>query len=68
MHTPAADYVYFWLAIFCGGGLLLCAWVWVFCALAALGSPHYWTWRRVLYAFLLGPMAVGDIMDSHRKW
>lgn len=57
MHTPQIDYVLFWLG---GGMLFLCCWPWLFCAMVALGSPKYWTWRRIGFALALGPFALGD--------
>lgn len=66
MHTPAADYVQFWLLLFGSGALLLCTWPWLFCAIVALGGMKHRTWRRVLYALALGPFALGDVMS--RRW
>lgn len=65
MHTPQGDYVLFWLG---GGMLFLCCWPWLFCALYALGHPRHWTLNRVIFALVLGPMAVGDIRQGRKWW
>jgi len=63
MHTPASEYVAFWLAF---AFIMACAWPWLFCAIVALGGMEQRTWRRILYAVFLGPFALGDVMA--RRW
>jgi hypothetical protein len=65
MSAPEATYILVCLAFAVTFG---CVWPWAFCVLVALGGMKHRTWRRVLYAGLLGPFALGDVLAHRGDW
>jgi len=57
MHTPANEYMAFWLGF---GFVVICLWPWLFCGLVVISGLRKKNVRRVLFAIMFGPLLLRD--------
>jgi len=57
MHTPASEYMAFWLALAFVGA---CLWPWLFCGMIVISGLRKKTIRRILFALTFGPLLLRD--------